>query len=164
MNVIKGMGLEDLETLECIFSGSNHLMTVTCYATAYRLLLLIDEYFKDWDEEKYANLSQFIYNNFQQAYMVIQDNTSPLRQSMASLNITNDNLQVWYKEEHEFFDTLGKETPWDVHAMAYVKALQALDALAARLNMVSNQFLSSVPEDYQFSLENAYASQTSTTR
>lgn len=158
------MGLEDLETLERIFSGSNHLATVTRYATAYRRRLLINEYFKDWDEEKYANLSQFIYDNFWQADAVIQDNSGPLRQSMDSLKITDNDLKVWYKEEHEYFESLGKETPWDVHAMAYVEALETLDAASARLDTVSNQFLSSVPEDYQFNLENAYASQTSTTR
>ncbi|KAK7438741.1 hypothetical protein VKT23_017871 [Stygiomarasmius scandens] len=33
---IEGMGLEDLETLERIFSASNHLASITRYATAYR--------------------------------------------------------------------------------------------------------------------------------
>ena len=34
-NVIEGMGLEDLETLEHVFSASNALATVTQYASAF---------------------------------------------------------------------------------------------------------------------------------
>ena len=36
LNNITGMGLEDLETLECVFSSSNALAAVTRYASAYR--------------------------------------------------------------------------------------------------------------------------------
>lgn len=41
-NVIKGLGLEDLETLERIFSASNSVTTVTCYLTAYHHRVFID--------------------------------------------------------------------------------------------------------------------------
>src|ERR1700679_958005 len=36
LNNITGMGLEDLETLEQVFSSSNALAAVTRYASAYR--------------------------------------------------------------------------------------------------------------------------------
>ena len=32
----------------------------------------------------------------------------------------------WEKEELEYFDTLQDESPWDLHAVAYVEALQEL--------------------------------------
>ncbi|KAK7678110.1 hypothetical protein QCA50_018903 [Cerrena zonata] len=63
-NVIKGVGLEDFETLEHIFSLSNQLTTITHYASRYRHRLLIDSYFCQWDEDKYLNLGTFILNNY----------------------------------------------------------------------------------------------------
>ncbi|PCH43265.1 hypothetical protein WOLCODRAFT_47945, partial [Wolfiporia cocos MD-104 SS10] len=53
LNVIEGAGIEDLETLERIFSASNNLASVTLHASASRRRVLIDTYFKQWDEEKY---------------------------------------------------------------------------------------------------------------
>jgi hypothetical protein len=40
-NIIEGTGLEDLETLEHIFSSSNQLATVIRYATAFRDVFLL---------------------------------------------------------------------------------------------------------------------------
>ena len=86
-NVIEGMGLEDLETLERIFSGSNHLASITRYATPYRRRLFIDQYFQQWDEEKYANLSQHIHDRLVQADNIIKDEMTALAELMASRNI-----------------------------------------------------------------------------
>ena len=61
---IVGMGIEDLETLERIFSFSNQLAAVTRYASAYRRQVFIDLFFKQWDEEKYQNLGLMLYNNY----------------------------------------------------------------------------------------------------
>lgn len=63
-NVIKGLGLEDLETLERIFSASNTVASLTRYGTAYNRCVYIDLFLQQWDEEKYLNLGSFIYNNY----------------------------------------------------------------------------------------------------
>ncbi|KAF9530494.1 hypothetical protein CPB83DRAFT_748578, partial [Crepidotus variabilis] len=55
-NVIKGIGIEDLETLERVFSASNALASVTRNMSAYRRRVFIDLFFKQWDADKYANL------------------------------------------------------------------------------------------------------------
>ncbi|RDB25832.1 hypothetical protein Hypma_006599 [Hypsizygus marmoreus] len=44
-NCIDGMGIEDLETLERVFSLSNALAPITRYMTAYRRRVFIDLYF-----------------------------------------------------------------------------------------------------------------------
>ncbi|TFY51826.1 hypothetical protein EVJ58_g10360 [Rhodofomes roseus] len=167
-NVIEGMGLQDMETLERIFSASNHLASVTCYATPYRRRLLIDEFFSQWDDEKYANLSQYIYNNFVQASKIIETETPALAETMESLRITFDDLERWYVEERKYFETLGKETPWDVHAMAYVEALEELRTLTNKLDVVSDNFLATIPSDYNFQMPATgaidYAAETSRTR
>ncbi|KIP01438.1 hypothetical protein PHLGIDRAFT_38684, partial [Phlebiopsis gigantea 11061_1 CR5-6] len=51
-NNIKGMGIEDVETLERVFSGSNALAPIIRYMSAYRRRLYIEAYFRQWDEDK----------------------------------------------------------------------------------------------------------------
>lgn len=61
---IVGMGIEDLETLERIFSFSNQVAIVTRYASAYHRRVFIDLFFKQWDSDKYQNLGLMLYNNY----------------------------------------------------------------------------------------------------
>ena len=37
-------------------------------------------------------------------------------------------LTEWQADEKAYFKTVGKESEWDVHAVAYVEALQRLQA------------------------------------
>lgn len=151
-NVIEGMGLEDLETLERIFSQSNHLASVTRYASPYRRRLYIDQYFQQWDDEKYANISQHIYDRLVQAAEIINTEAVPLAESMAATGVDLDTVKRWYDEEREYFENLGKELPWDVHAMAYVEALQALQGMKDSLERTTDTFLASVPTDYHWAV------------
>ena len=127
-NVIEGIGLEDLETLERIFSQSNQLAPVTRYASAYRRHALIDLYFKHWDSEKYGNLGLMLYNNYRQAVDIINTKTPILQESLTSLQMTREQLQELESEERQYFATLRDEAPWDLHAVAYVEALQDLQS------------------------------------
>ncbi|KAH9829418.1 uncharacterized protein C8Q71DRAFT_799693 [Rhodofomes roseus] len=167
-NVIEGMGLQDMETLERIFSASNHLASITRYASPYRRRLFIDEYFSQWDDDKYATLSKTIYDNFRQACHIIDTETPALSEAMTTLRINTEDLKRWYEEERHYFKNVGKETPWDVHAMAYVEALEQLRDLAKKLDVVSDDFLATIPSDYQFQLPASgaidYGTETSRTR
>ncbi len=126
-NVIPGMGIEDLETLERVFSSSNQLAPVIRYASAYRRRLLIHMFFRQWDEEKYANLCPFMYNNYVQAH-IIKSKKPVVEESMGLLELTPQDLETLAKEEASYFETLRDESPWDLHAVAYVEALQELRA------------------------------------
>lgn len=127
-NVIKGLGLEDLETLERIFSASNAVASLTRYATAYRRRVFIDMFFRQWDEDKYLNLGTMILGNYRQALTIIANDSLALNDTLTTLGITTMDLAQWQEEEVAFFSTLGKEKTWDVHAMAYVELLQGLRA------------------------------------
>ena len=81
-NVIKGLGLEDLETLKRIFSASNSVATITRYLTAYCCRVFIDLFLQQWDEEKYANLGNFFYNNYKQALDIIKDDLPTLKKAL----------------------------------------------------------------------------------
>ncbi|KZT64504.1 hypothetical protein DAEQUDRAFT_637229, partial [Daedalea quercina L-15889] len=123
-NVLEGNGLEDGETLERVFSALNALAPVMHYASKYRRCMFIDEYFRQWDEEKYANMSLMIYNNYTQALEILNRDALSLTEAMESANVTLEEVTQWGIDETAYFKTLGQEKPWDVFAVAYVEKLQ----------------------------------------
>jgi len=124
------MGLEDLEGMERIFSGSNQLASVTRYSTAYRRRVIIDQYFQNWDAEKYRNLGQWLYSNYVQALKILKEESYALEEAMLSLGITGTaQLDEWHQEQVAYLHTLGKEEDYDVLSVAYVELLQELSDL-----------------------------------
>lgn len=124
--VREGTGLEDFETMERVFSSSNQLAPVTRYASAYRRRVFIDMFFRQWDEDKYTNLMEMIYNNIIQALGVIKNDTALLEGSLSADDLAQ--IDVWEKDEAAYVATLGQEEPYDIHAAAYVKLLEDLAA------------------------------------
>ena len=118
------MGLEDLETLERIFSASNQLGGVTRYMSRYRRRVFIDLFFQQWDADKYANIGNMLHNNYVQALKIIQDEEPALYHAKQSLNIDEGDLERWHDEEVDYFKTLGKEPEYDIYRVTYVELLQ----------------------------------------
>lgn len=58
----QGCGIEDLETMERIFSASNNVARTIRYASEFHWMQALDLHFRQWDEEKYFELSTFIYS------------------------------------------------------------------------------------------------------
>ncbi len=77
-----GMGLEDFETMERIFSTSNQLAGITRHMSAYRRRVYIDMFFKQWDEDKYLNLGLMLYNNYVQALGIVDSEGKALADAM----------------------------------------------------------------------------------
>jgi hypothetical protein len=125
-NIIEGMGLEDLETLERVFSASNLLAGITRYMSAYRRCVFIDLFFKQWDAEKYQNLGNMLFNNYKQALQIIEDEQPALDDAKNSLGIKDGELEKWQKEKAEYFSRLGQEPERDILKIAYVELLQEL--------------------------------------
>ncbi|KAL6298830.1 hypothetical protein BKA93DRAFT_833746 [Sparassis latifolia] len=128
-NVIEGMGLEDLETMERIFSKSNEVAPVTRYASRYRRRTFVNMFFGQWDADRYLSLGNFLYNNYRQALDILNNDAQVLDEAVRSLGIGDGDLDKWQKEETEYFSVLGQEPEWDVHAVAYVELLQEHYAL-----------------------------------
>lgn len=128
-NNITGMGLEDLETLERVFSSSNALAVVTRYASAYRRRLYIEMHFSQWDEDKYSNLATMLRNNYYQALGIINSDGHAVEQAKRSMDIKDEDLDLWKAERDEYFQTLGDEPESKVRAIAYVELLQKLREL-----------------------------------
>lgn len=55
----KGLGLEDLETLERFFSSSNTIARTIRHATAFHWHQAMDLHFRQWDDQKYQELSDY---------------------------------------------------------------------------------------------------------
>ncbi|KAI0707556.1 hypothetical protein C8T65DRAFT_576556 [Cerioporus squamosus] len=123
---ILGMGLEDLETMERTFSGSNELASVTRYASPYRRRMLIALYFEHWDDEKYANLGQMLYNNYRQALEIIKEKTPVMQEALQALALTEEDVRRFEAEETEYFSNLRDEDPEDLRDILYVEALREL--------------------------------------
>ncbi|KAI0350003.1 hypothetical protein OH77DRAFT_1576588 [Trametes cingulata] len=125
-NGIVGIGLEDLEVLERIFSSSNQLAPVIRYASKYHRKMLIDLFYRQWDHEKYGNLSLMFFNNFEQATEILRAQVPALERALTALNLTMEDLERFHVEERDFFLNLKDEDDCNVHAITYVEALQEL--------------------------------------
>lgn len=130
-NIFEGVGLEDFETMERIFSASNALASVIRYASPYRRRLYIDAFFRQWDEDKYANLGTFILNNYKQALDILDNDTRTLEESKQKFNVSDEDMDCWEREQAAFFATLGQEPAAYTLQVEYVELLQALQAAQA---------------------------------
>ncbi|KAH9911787.1 uncharacterized protein BXZ73DRAFT_56780 [Epithele typhae] len=134
-NVTAGAGIEDLETMERIFSGSNALASITRYASKYRRHAMIVLYFRRWDEEKYTNLAVFLRNNFLQAMKIIEESEPFLASILPQLNLTEEKLIEAAEDERVYFATLRDENPEDEWAQSYVERLEDLRAMNRRAKL-----------------------------
>lgn len=154
------MGLEDLETLERLFSSTNHLASITRYMSPFRRCLYIETYLKQVDEDKHANVGMFLFNNYTQAIKIIKQGESALAQAFRDQEITEELISEWEREEMQYFATLGEEASYDIHAVAYVELLQQLHDLDRKKSQSHSRFLSLAPGDAPMN----YAQQAAATR
>ncbi|KAI1781831.1 hypothetical protein LXA43DRAFT_977885 [Ganoderma leucocontextum] len=121
---IAGTGIEDLETLERLFSASNSLAPVTRYASRYRRKAFIHMFLQQWDREKYANLGLMLYNNYVQALEIIATLGPAVEEALRELNLTREQLGTLQAEEKEYFVALRDEDPANLHTIVYVELLE----------------------------------------
>ncbi|KAJ7599684.1 hypothetical protein C8J56DRAFT_767478 [Mycena floridula] len=152
-NAIPGTGIEDLETLERIFSQSNALAMGTRYMSSYRRHMFIDLYFQQWDAEKYLNAATMLYNNLIQSSKIIQENTMAVQESLSQLGLTSADLDGYILDERDFFAQLGNEPAEDLHAIAYVELLQEYRKTCSELDAATSTFLTQTPTDYNFTTQ-----------
>ncbi|KAF9486723.1 hypothetical protein BDN71DRAFT_1485429 [Pleurotus eryngii] len=126
VNTFHGTGLEDLETLECVFSVSNQLVNVAWYASAFQHQLFIDNFFCQWDEDKYQNLGVMLYNNYKQALDIINTDFIALQEAMNFLNIQEEDFAWWQNKEIEYVSQLSTESEENLLHITYVEMLQKL--------------------------------------
>ncbi len=158
-----GFGLEDLETLERIFSSSNNVARTIRYASQFHWKQALDLFFMQWDEEKYAELckyihhcgdililmhkeAKFLFNNYKQALQILKDFTPEVNRMKTLLGLEDDDIKKWAHEEHKFLLDLKDEPEERVLESAYVEALIMREKAEYAHNIVcSRRYLSDVP-------------------
>ncbi|KAF7970980.1 hypothetical protein HWV62_22471 [Athelia sp. TMB] len=136
----KGTGLEDLEILERIFSSSNTIARPIRHATKFHWLQAVDLHFRQWDEQKYQELSTFMYNNYNQALVIIRDYTPQIATFKAQFMVGDTDIEGWLAAELKFLQELKDEPEERVLAVAYVDALILLQKSDEKWTRVSNTF------------------------
>lgn len=126
-NVVCGIGIEDLETMERIFSSSNQVAAVTRYASAYNRRVFIDMFFKQWDDEKYQNLGTMLFNNYRQALNAVSETAAYLKEHMALTGASEDDIVLWGNQQQQYFLTVGTEPEELSRDVVYVDLLESLE-------------------------------------
>ncbi|EGO04410.1 hypothetical protein SERLA73DRAFT_68093 [Serpula lacrymans var. lacrymans S7.3] len=137
---LTGYGLEDLETLERVFSASNSVARGIRHATRYHWLQSIDLHFQQWDDDQYQNISKFLYNNYQQALTIIKDCTPHVSAMITKLGIRKDSIKDWIKAEHNLLANLKDEPEERVLGSAYVRAFIQRNKVDIKWQTVSESF------------------------
>ncbi|KAI5996402.1 hypothetical protein EDD15DRAFT_2387357 [Pisolithus albus] len=117
---VDGMGLEDLEGCERMFSKTNGLASA----------VPITGYIAHNDEhEVYQNLTTMILNNYRQALRIIQEGKNTLPRLMDDLGITDVSVfSAWLLEENEYLASHSREPEEETLQMEYWQKLINLDA------------------------------------
>ncbi|KAG1758241.1 hypothetical protein EDD22DRAFT_827673 [Suillus occidentalis] len=144
---VPGLGLEDLETCERTFSKSNALAPTTRYTSIFHRQQAIASYFEYNDEyEVYANLSDFLYNNYKQALDIISDSRVTLPKLMHDLNVTHESIfEDWLTEEKTYLQGLRTEPEDETLQMEYFQRLINLGASKDELDASSSVWAVATP-------------------
>ncbi|THG96932.1 hypothetical protein EW026_g4986 [Hermanssonia centrifuga] len=145
----EGFGLEDLETLERVFSSLNNVARTSWYASQFHWKQALNLFFMQWDDEKYAELSKFLFNNYKQALRILKDFTPEVDRMKTLLGIEDDDIKKWAHEEHKFLLDLKDEPKERVLESAYVEALIMREKADAKWQKVLMDFVATEGHDAQ---------------
>ncbi|KAG1774225.1 hypothetical protein EV702DRAFT_1180815 [Suillus placidus] len=118
---IPGTGHSEGEGCEHVFSASNALARGTRHASKFHWHQTIEQHFAFWNNDKYAALSNFLWNHYREALKSVQILT-------AELTAIKD-FPRYLEEEHAYLDSLKQLPARDQICIRYV---EALDELAER--------------------------------
>ncbi|KIK35300.1 hypothetical protein CY34DRAFT_26644 [Suillus luteus UH-Slu-Lm8-n1] len=145
---VKGLGLEDLETCERMFSKSNVLASTIHYASVFHCQQLISVYFQHNDEyDIYPNLGNFLYNNYRQIN---------LSEVMWDLDIMDVSVfDQWITDEKEYLQGLKSEPEHETLQMEYWQKLINLAASQSNLDTARSIWTSLTPSSALFCTSDA---------
>ncbi|EIW83300.1 hypothetical protein CONPUDRAFT_42015, partial [Coniophora puteana RWD-64-598 SS2] len=125
---VQGLGLEDLEGCERLFSKLNALAAAVRYASPLRRRQAIASFLEHNDGfEVYANLSLFLLNNYKQALKILSEGEQALAIAMQELGVTSTgDFEAWLEEERSYLKGLQREPEHETLQMQYWERLNAL--------------------------------------
>ncbi|KAJ7216257.1 hypothetical protein C8J57DRAFT_1440557 [Mycena rebaudengoi] len=121
---MKGLGIEDLERCERLFSVTDGLSRSVPYASVFHRLQTITKFVEHRDTfEVYANLSTFLVNNYKQAINII-DGEEGVHRAMAEVGIESGEVfRERLAEELTYLQALKKDPDTVTDMMDYYQKL-----------------------------------------
>ncbi|KAJ3728318.1 hypothetical protein C8R42DRAFT_716267 [Lentinula raphanica] len=116
----------------------------------YRRRLFIDLFFQQWDREKYQSLATFLHNNYVQALKIVDEDASRLSDELTKLELTVDDIENYWNEQKQHFDSIETEDTHDHRATEYVSLLQQLQGVKKSLEAGRFDLHTKTPSDYTF--------------
>ncbi|KAG2140768.1 hypothetical protein BD769DRAFT_1626225 [Suillus cothurnatus] len=123
---ITGTGHSEGEGCEHVFSASNALACGTRHASKFHRHQMIEQHFAFWNDDKYANLSNFLWNHYREALKSIETLTVELSTIKSELNITDDDFLRYFEQERTYLHSLKEPPARDQICIRYVEALDEL--------------------------------------
>ncbi|KAJ7744324.1 hypothetical protein B0H16DRAFT_1322164, partial [Mycena metata] len=164
VSYIEGLGLEDLETCERFFAGSNAMAGSIRYASVFHWLQTITQYFEHVNvHEAYTNLSKFLVDNYWQALEILEEKTS-LHMAMAAAGINDvSEFPRRLQEEFKFLKGLMKEAEEDTQQIQYYQRLVNFADRSVKLKLAKKQgsrvVLRHAQENYDKALDEVQTSE-----
>ncbi|KAI5994859.1 hypothetical protein EDC04DRAFT_2872559 [Pisolithus marmoratus] len=126
---VDGMGLEDLEGCEHVFSKTNGLASSVYYVSTFHHCQANAGYIVHNDEhDVYQNLTTMILSNYKQALSIIEEGRNTLLHIMNDLGIMDVSVfRVWLAEENEYLAAHSHEPEEETLQMEYWLKLVNLD-------------------------------------
>ncbi|KAI0045261.1 hypothetical protein FA95DRAFT_1495684, partial [Auriscalpium vulgare] len=123
-----GLGLEDFETCERIFSSLGAVARLIRHASHFHWRMFINLHLLQWDEDRYGELSNFLYKNYKQAISVLSDYEPEVRMFKTATGYTDEDFEAWVVAERQYLQDAKKVPTADQQQQAYVQALIDLEA------------------------------------
>ncbi|THG98024.1 hypothetical protein EW026_g4083 [Hermanssonia centrifuga] len=111
--------------------ASNAVARVIRFSSHFHWQQFLDLHFKQWNQDRYADLSKFLFNNYKQAGKIIAEFTPQLLIYKQSSGITDTDIQHWPEDELKYLNDLQIEPEIDAIPVAYVEALMTLKTAQA---------------------------------
>ncbi|KZV80687.1 hypothetical protein EXIGLDRAFT_629781 [Exidia glandulosa HHB12029] len=105
----EGFGLEDLETCERFFSWLNGVGGVVRHASHFHWVQFVDLAMRQWDKDKYSEISRFLYNNVRQASLVVAELEPLLAAFKQQTGYTDADIEGWKAAERAYLEGLRSE-------------------------------------------------------
>ncbi|ESK96792.1 hypothetical protein Moror_6664 [Moniliophthora roreri MCA 2997] len=149
---IHGVGLEDFETCERLFSQSNNLASSTRFATAFHRHQIIQEHFDFNDEDKHAASGTFIYHNYRQATERLSTDHALLEECYQQMNLSPADCEGFLNAEREHFTKDFSDPPEVTCVLDYAELLQKFWATKKESDEARKKFqMLSTPEGQRWS-------------
>ncbi|KAH9918795.1 uncharacterized protein B0H18DRAFT_1122870 [Fomitopsis serialis] len=123
---LEGVGKEDFEGCERLFSESNALAGNTCLATTFHRAQAIEQHFSFWGEQKHTELGKFLYNNYKQALDIMYDDMKVVEVLGQQLGTNEADYERYLVEERAYLAGLKSEPPEVTQRLDYIEALMTL--------------------------------------